>query len=173
MCRKKYILSSLYFSLLPMLSFFLKNIGKFLRMFLLFISVSLYSQITFEALPEKMKENPKPIVLYIDSDYCAYCAIQQKQLQKDKKIQDILALDFYFVTLNSEQKSPVVFNQQTYGYNTLAEAHQLACLYAMENGKIATPTWIIFSKEYTPVFKYNGLINTKDLQKLLENFTEK
>lgn len=173
MYRKKYMLKHLYFSLFPIHYFFFKNLGKFLCMFFFFLNGFLFSQISFNNLSENMKKNPKPIVLYIDSDYCAYCSIQQKQLSKDKKVQDILSHNFYFVKINSEQKSQIIFDHQVYEYNTKAEAHQLACLYALENGKIATPTWVIFSKEYIPIFKYNGLINVKDLQILLENFSEK
>ncbi len=127
-----------------------------------------FSQISFDQLNTEMEKQPKPIVLYINTDHCPYCSIQEKQLEKNKEAKELLQQDFYFLKLNSNTKETITFNQKIYKNNKSGGIHELAYLYANQKGIPSFPTWIIFDNNYQVLFQYHGLLQPKDLLSILK-----
>lgn len=115
-----------------------------------------------------MQEQPKPILILLSTDWCKYCQMQKKQLEKNK---DFLKQsdDFYYVIFNAEQKEPIVFQSQLFSYRAIGQSsgiHELAiALNGSEN--IAFPTWILLDTNYEVLLRYGGVISPKQVKNLL------
>lgn len=120
-----------------------------------------------------MNKEARPLLILISTDWCKYCQMQKNQLRKNK---DFLAHNdsFYYVEFNAESKGTILFHgEEHYGKSkgTTAGIHELAVeLNASE--RISFPTWVVLDREYQIRFRYNGVLPTKELSKLLAAIDE-
>ena len=141
------------------------NILSSTSFFFIFLSNILFSQITFEELDIQMAEKPKPVVIYLSSEPCAYCDIQEQQLKKNTELQKILTRDYYYLTLNSTYPHPIKFNNRI--YRNIQKIHEFSKKYALNNGTYSFPTWIVFTENYQFIYSYHGLLSSRELLLLL------
>ncbi|OIQ21313.1 MAG: hypothetical protein BM557_03415 [Flavobacterium sp. MedPE-SWcel] len=144
--------------------------------FVLFITKG-YSQksytTSFADLPEKIAQNPKPILIKLHTDWCAVCKIQDKKIEKDSKLQALLAKLCYYIELDAETTDSITFNGKVYsytkqgngkGYNQLSEY--------LTNGSNSYPYWVILSSDYTIIDTYGGLLKNDQLKALLTELSK-
>jgi thioredoxin-related protein len=125
--------------------------------------------VTFTALPEKMAETPRPLLIKVYTDWCSICKIQDKKIEKDKELQAVLANQYYYLELNAESTEAVSFNGKVYRFiphGVSGGIHELAMQLC--NKQAAYPCWVLLSKDYKTRLLYNGLIQAKDLKHLLK-----
>ncbi len=126
--------------------------------------------VTFEELPEKMAASPKPILIKIYTDWCAVCKIQDKKIEKDTALQELLKNNCYLLELNAETTETIVFNNKKYSYIPQGASngyHELST-YLTENTS-AYPYWVLLSPEYEILGTYSGLLKNNQLKELLKN----
>lgn len=144
--------------------------------FLLF-TVSLgYGQksyaVSFKNLEQKMAQQPRSILIKIYTGWCAICKIQDKQIEKDSGLQQLLANNYYYIELDAETREPITFNRTTYTFipHGTGGLHALAALLGEAKGSY--PCWVLLSPDYTIEARYNGLIKSRELVKILSQFSE-
>src|SRR3546814_8484146 len=59
-------------------------------------------------LTDSMHLHPKPALILISTDWCAYCRMQRAQLEKSRTLQAALP-DMYFSEFDAETEHDVVF----------------------------------------------------------------
>lgn len=124
--------------------------------------------VSFEELPLKMTENPKPVVVKIYTDWCGICKIQDKQIEKDIELQQIFAKDFYYVEFNAESRADITFNGRTYRFiphGTKGGIHELAV--ALGGTQLSYPCWVLLDPGYYVTAGHSGLLKPKQLKALL------
>ncbi len=110
----------------------------------------------------------KPILILLSTEWCKYCEIQKKQLEKNK---DFLKQgnNFYYVLFDAERKDSILFNKQIFQYKAAGLSsgiHELAtALNGSEN--ITFPTWVVLDYNYQVLFKHQGVLLTKQLNEVL------
>ena len=130
-----------------------------------------YSQngtaISFIQLDQRMKQEPRQVVIKIYTDWCAICKLQDRQVKKDKALQQLLASDYYYVEFNAETKEPIVFDGASYTFSPQGTGgiHNLALL--LGGKQLAYPCWVLLSQDYKILLRYNGLLKGSDLQNIL------
>ncbi|KAF2519897.1 thioredoxin family protein [Flavobacterium salilacus subsp. salilacus] len=146
---------------------------KICCLFLLLTLATLYGQeqytVTFEGLPEKAAAKPKPILIKVYTDWCAVCKIQDKKIENDKELQDLLSDKIYYLTFNAETTKNILFNDKEYNYIPQGAGngyHELS-VYLTE-GKQSYPCWVLFSSKYEVLGVYNGLLKNSQLKELLK-----
>ena len=128
--------------------------------------------LNFEQLEVKLKEEPKPILIYFYADWCAYCKKMDRHAFKDQKVIQLLAKDFYAVKMNAETKDTIVFEGSTF-INDEVETHrnpthQLAKLLASRNDQaFSLPALILLNKDFEVIDrKFSYLTSIKMLELL-------
>lgn len=145
---------------------------RLLYIALLLLTVSIgYSQksytVTFTELPQRMAQEQRPIVIKMYTKWCAICKLQDRQIEKNKALQDQLAEGFYFIEFDAESKQSVVFNGLEYNFtpNGTGGLHALAA--KLSEAKASYPAWVFLSYDYTILARYNGLLKSENLTKIL------
>ncbi|WP_449399313.1 hypothetical protein [Chryseobacterium wanjuense] len=58
---------------------------------------------TFSDIETYQKENPKPTIIHIFTDWCSVCKIESFQLKKDKDLVKMLNESFYLINFEAEK----------------------------------------------------------------------
>ena len=135
-------------------------------------SIAQLKTYTFEEAEKLVKENPKPIVVFIHTSWCNYCKMMENSTFKNREIITILNSEFYFISLDAESKSAIHFNGHKFqfiprGQNT--GIHELATALATINSKVVYPTFTILKSDYSIVFQKHSFLSGKELLVILKN----
>ncbi len=125
---------------------------------------------TFAGLEELLAAAPRPVVVFLHTDWCVYCQNMKRTSLRHPEVVERLNRDYYFISFDAESRSPVRFAGQRYGFrpkgldlgvHTLAEA-----LGGGDEGLIY-PTLVVLNTELTVVFRRRGFLSGKALADLL------
>lgn len=139
-----------------------------------YLSVSAQSQTLawtpFTELNEKLRENPKPILVFIHTDWCKYCLMQEKNTFTDPEIVDYLNEQYYCLKLNGETKESLRFLNRNYSYISTGAGtgqHQLAELLGKKEGVLTYPTTVILSNSFQLQARESGFLDKNQLISML------
>ncbi len=146
---------------------------KKLTLLLSLISIVANAQLertSFEALEEKMQEEPRPVLVFIHTNWCKFCKMMEKRTFQDEEVVDLLNENFYFVALDAEQEKDIPFRGKTFEYvpngpNT--GLHELAWQLGEINGQIGYPTLTMLNPQYEIIFQKADTFRIKAMKKLL------
>ncbi|ARV06553.1 thioredoxin [Polaribacter sp. SA4-10] len=153
-----------------------------MKKLILLISIIFYSLSTnaqesvkwlgFEEAIKLNKENPKPILVDIYTDWCGYCKKMDLNTYSNKTIADYINKNFYAVKLDGEGKKDIIFNEHTFKFQKEGRRgyHQLSA--TLMNGKLSYPTTLFLSKEEEVVDRIPGYLDKNVMEKILVYFSE-
>jgi thioredoxin-related protein len=156
---------------------------KLLFFFIFFGCYTVYAQenkgkevltiFTFAEVEKLHQQNPKPIVVFIYTDWCKICHGMKKTSFKNTAIIELLNEKFYFVKLNGEEKKAITFVGKTFvfkqtGANT--GIHELANELASKKGRIAYPTTVILNSKFEIDLQEVGFLNSKKMKTFLNKY---
>ena len=98
---------------------------------------------TFDDLPEKMREAPKPILIFITADWCKFCEMQKNTTFKSLEVISKINAAYYAIELDGEGKDPITFLNRIYGYKPTGSEtgyHELAYFLGSKDGDLTFPT---------------------------------
>lgn len=127
---------------------------------------------TFSDLEIQQKENPKPVVIHLYTDWCAVCKIESYRLNKDKELVNMINDHFYFVNFEAEKtKEKIHFQNQEFEYlqNGNSGIHELALALSKNKNQPVYPLWVFLDKHQNLVYYQEGQMTPEKMkQKLLE-----
>ncbi len=139
---------------------------------LLFVVSFGYSQknyaITFAELPAKMAQEPRPIIIKIYTDWCVICKLQNKQIEKDNSLMQLLANNYYYIEFDAESHEAIIFNGKEYYFIPQGTGGINALAIELSKAKSSYPYWVFLDSDYKILFQYNGLLKSKHLNTLLK-----
>src|SRR5690554_2781655 len=109
----------------------MKFIGSFLIFLLWLISAVANAQtitLSFESLDSLQQTDPRPVVVFIHTDWCRFCSAMKTSFA-DEAVIEILNEYFYFVDFDAESSAPIVFNRRIFNYKPTGATtgiHELA-----------------------------------------------
>lgn len=115
---------------------------------------------------QKVSTNNKPTVIFFHTDWCSYCKIQQKQIEKDAEVSFILKNHYNFIDFDAESQQEKIYNNKRYK-PVKNSTHEFVKMFFPKSSQIAYPLWIILDQNQNIIFKHEGLIKLKDLKKIL------
>lgn len=110
----------------------------------------------------------KPTAIFFHTDWCSYCKIQQKQIEKDSALNDILKNEYNFIDFNAESQQKITFNGKIYK-SVINSTHDFAKSFFKKEKQIGYPAWVILDENYKIIFSHQGLIKVKDLKEILNS----
>tara|TARA_R110002073_G_scaffold325109_1_gene503742 strand:- start:1758 stop:2231 length:474 start_codon:yes stop_codon:yes gene_type:complete len=125
---------------------------------------------SFEEVEKLHKVMPKPIVVFIQADWCKICHGMEKTTLANEKVIELLNKSFYFVKLNGEQKEEITFLGKTFVFKPYGNSgtHELALELATIDKRMVYPTTTILDKEFGIVLQLDGLVNKRRMTSILK-----
>lgn len=117
--------------------------------------------ISFAALSDSLRTQPKPVLVFITADWCPYCKLQDQKTFGKAKIQRDLT-DFYCIRLDAEEKEEISFLQRTYRFQARGVRtgnHELALLLGSIDGQLTLPTTVLLNEQLQLVRRENGYMD--------------
>lgn len=148
---------------------------KKIALFLMLVPCFYLSQMktgTFSDLEVQQKENPKPVVIHLYTDWCAVCKIESFRMNKDQELVNMVNDHFYFINFEAEKtKEKIHFQNQDFEYlqNGNSGIHELALALSKNKNQPVYPLWIFLDKHQNLVYYQEGQMTAEKMkQKLLE-----
>ena len=158
---------------------------KVLFLFIFFGCFTIYAQerkekevlniFTFEEVEELHQQIPKPILVFLYTDWCKICFGMKKTTFKNRKVIQLLNEKFYFIKLNAEEKQDItflgkIFTYKPTGINT--GMHELAVELGTIKKTIIYPTTIILNTVFEIDAQLTGLYNARKMIGILTAYID-
>lgn len=140
----------------------------FLSAFHGFAQLKTYS---FTEAEELERQNPKPVFVFVHTSWCKYCKMMENSTFKNTEVIQLLNDNFYFVSLDAENKTPITFKNNTFKYKPKGQntgVHELAEELGTVDGTITYPTFSILDKDNTILLQISEYIDAKTMIGLLK-----
>ena len=158
---------------------------KVLFLFIFFGCFTIYAQerkekevlniFTFEEVEEIHQQIPKPILVFLYTDWCKICFGMKKTTFKNRKVIQLINEKFYFIKLNAEEKQDItflgkIFTYKPTGINT--GMHELAVELGTIKKTIIYPTTIILNTVFEIDAQLTGLYNARKMIGILTAYID-
>lgn len=154
---------------------------KTLLLLLLFESFLSFSQekkqtlkvFTFSEVEKVQQQNPKPIIVFITTDWCKICHGMKSTTFKDRDIIQLLNDKFYFIKLNAEEKEDITFLKRTFVYKPTGintGLHELANQLGSVGNVMIYPTTTFLNSNFEIDLQLTGFYNKKRMKKILAKY---
>ena len=141
------------------------------------LSINSFSQEKVEPSPilwynieqamEMTKENPKPIIIDVYTDWCGWCVKMMRTTFASPNIANYINTNFYPVRFDAETKDTITYKGKQ--YVNQGKTHDLAI--ELLDKRLSYPT-IIFLDKTGKKFNIPGYLSVKDIEPLLIYFVE-
>jgi thioredoxin-related protein len=128
---------------------------------------------TFPEVEKLQQLNPKPVLVFIYTDWCKICHGMKKKTFKNEGIISVLNDHFYFVNLNAEDKNNITFLEKTFVYKpsgTASGMHELAKELGSIEGKIRYPTTTILNSDFEIDIQLSEYVNSNKMSTVLKKY---
>jgi thioredoxin-related protein len=156
---------------------------KLLFLFLLLGCFTIYGQeskekevlniVTFEEVENLQQKNPKPLLVFLYTDWCKICHGMKKTTFENRKVIQLLNKNFYVLLLNGEEKRAIPFLGKTFQYKptgTNTGIHELAQELGTIKKRIAYPTTTILNTKFEIDLQLVGFLNSEKMTTILTNY---
>jgi len=126
--------------------------------------------LTIEQAAERMKTEPRKLVIDVYTDWCGWCKKMDKDTFTDPAVAALINKHYYAVKLDAEGKEPITLNGQTFTYNPQNRAHDLAV--ALLNGQMSFPTTVYLDEELKMLSPVPGYLDAKSFLQISRYFGE-
>lgn len=130
---------------------------------------------SFEQIDSLQRNQNRKIIVFIHTDWCKYCQAMKNSTFKNKKVIKKLNENFYFITLNAEEKRTISFNSRKFIFKTNGNTtgiHQLAYELATINNQTTYPAICVLTAQNEIVFQESNYLPAKEFLIVLENLKE-
>lgn len=141
--------------------------------------------LTLQEATERMKNEPRPIIIDLYARWCYWCKVMDKRTYKHDKVANYINKKFYAVKIDAETKETIQWKSQDFTFDPETNMNEFS-LY-MTNGQLSFPTTVIYTSlneapaaipgfmspdEIEPVLKYFGedIYRQKGFDDFLKNF---
>ena len=125
---------------------------------------------TVKEVQEKFKDNPKPIIVDLYTNWCYWCKVMDKKTYGNPNVISYINKHFYAVKINAETKETIEWSNKNYFYNPQNKMNDFA-LY-VTNGQLGFPTTVIFPQLQKEPAAIPGYMAPKEMESILKYFGE-
>lgn len=126
---------------------------------------------TFGQIDSLQRVEKRNVVVFIHTDWCKFCRMMEQTTFKNTELVSTLNRQFYFVSLDAEQRRDISFNGRTFRYKPSGAntgIHELAVELGTIDGQVSYPGICILNPGYEIVFSYNQFLSAADVLLVLQ-----
>ena len=130
---------------------------------------------TFEEVEKLQQQKPKPILIFLYTDWCKICFGMKKTTFKNREVIQLLNEKFYFIKLNAEEKKDITFLGKIFTYKptgTTSGMHELATELGTIKKTITYPSTIILNTVFEIEAQLAGLYNAREMISILTTYID-
>jgi thioredoxin-related protein len=130
---------------------------------------------SFEQIDSLQHNQNRKIIVFIHTDWCKYCQAMKNTTFKNKEVIKTLNENFYFITLNAEEKRTITFNSRKFVFKTNGDTkgiHELAYELANVNNQTTYPTICVLNAQNEIIFQESNYLPAKDFLMVLDKLKE-
>ncbi len=130
--------------------------------------------ITFLDLEKLQKENPKPMIIHLYTDWCSVCKIESFQIKKDKDLIKMINENFHMINFEAEKtKHTINFQGKEFKYlpNGNSGIHELALALSKNKKQPVYPLWIVLDKNQNLVYYHEGEFKPEKMKEKLREIS--
>ncbi|MBX0335465.1 DUF255 domain-containing protein [Pontibacter sp. HSC-14F20] len=124
--------------------------------------------ISIEDAAEKIKKQPRKVVIDVYTDWCGWCKKMDKSTFTDPAVVAYINKNYYAVKLDAEGKKPITLNGHTYTYQEQYRAHELAV--ALLQGQMSYPTTVYLDEKFNMLTPVPGYLDATTFHQVLTYF---
>ena len=117
--------------------------------------------VTFDRLPGLIQSEPKPVMIFIHTDWCKYCLMQEKITFKDSSVVNELNQNYYCIKLNAESNQQIYFLNRI--YTKKGNNHSLSWVLGAQNNELTFPTTVLLSPQFQITNRWVGYLSKEQL----------
>lgn len=117
--------------------------------------------VTFEDLPALSKQKAKPIMVFIHTDWCKYCLLQEQNTFTDSVVVGDLNENYYCIKLDAESKETISFLNRE--YTKKGNLHMLSWVLGAQNNKLSYPTTVTLSPQFQITNRWVGYLSKEHI----------
>ena len=125
---------------------------------------------SFDHLTDSLRVRPKPIVIFIYTDWCKYCELMKQNTFANRQVIKALNEGFYLLALQAEDQESITFLNRTYTFDYSGNetgTHQLATFLGKKNGILSYPTTVFISPTLQRLGTHPNFLSDKELLAIL------
>ncbi|WP_100075314.1 redoxin domain-containing protein [Chryseobacterium camelliae] len=144
---------------------------------LLMVPYCVFSQIqatAFSDLERLRKEQPKPVIIHLYTDWCTVCKMELFELNKDGSLVKALGKNFYFIAFEAEKtKETIRFQGKEFRYiaNGKSGIHELALVLSGNKSHPVYPLWVFLDKDLNLLDYHEGFLSAIGLSQKLKDIS--
>ena len=119
--------------------------------------------VDFKDLNDSLKKQAKPVLIFVYTDWCKVCKMQENAVFEDKEILEMLQQEVYALKLNAEGKDDLIFMGRKYAGANQNQYHQLAEFVGLVEGKLSFPTIVYLGNNLELLQVYNRYISKNQI----------
>ncbi|HLU88853.1 MAG TPA: thioredoxin family protein, partial [Cyclobacteriaceae bacterium] len=126
---------------------------------------------TFQQLDSLQKNEARPVMVFIHSDWCKYCEAMEQVTFEDQRVSKLLTQNFYGISLDAEDQRDIRLLGKTFRFKPTGNGtgrHELAEELAAVNGGITFPTLCFLNADYEIIYQHQGYLSPEQLLQLLK-----
>jgi thioredoxin-related protein len=127
-------------------------------------------KVKFEELDSLQKVQKRPVVVFLHTSWCKYCILMENTTFSAKKVEELLNQNFYFVSLDVEERHAISFQGHIFKYkptDTTTGVHELAEQLGFINGQLAYPSTCFLNENYEIIYQKEGFIDATKFTEML------
>ncbi|WP_299985720.1 thioredoxin fold domain-containing protein [uncultured Pontibacter sp.] len=124
--------------------------------------------ISIEEAAEKIKKQPRKVVVDVYTDWCGWCKKMDKSTFTDPAVVAYINKNYYAVKLDAEGKKPITLNGHTYTFKEQYRAHELAV--ALLQGQMSYPTTVYLDEKFNMLTPVPGYLDANTFHQILTYF---
>lgn len=125
---------------------------------------------SFQQLDSLRQTHPKPIVIFVYTDWCRYCNAMKAVTFRNKKVAACLDQQFYFTMLNAAERRTIRFLDSSFRYRPagIQSGEHLLAAWLRKDQPAAYPALFVLSSHGELLLRISSYITPEDLIRLLE-----
>ncbi|WP_316767844.1 thioredoxin family protein [Pedobacter frigiditerrae] len=127
---------------------------------------------SFNQLDRLQKIEKKNIIVFVSVNWCSYCKAMEQTVFTEPNVVKYLNKHYYFVKLNAEDQTPIVYQNNQFLFNPSLGFHEMAIMLASKQ-KLTFPSIYILNKDNEILYQNKGFITAISLVKVFNCFINK